>query len=1065
MRKSLKFLLSLFMAVSLVQSYSSEETVVKLAAAGTYPMACSNYEVSWVQDNGTFSEISCHNDLGSALNTMFNYGIDAVVRHSASKSPTKIIAMVSGLVASYSYRRGTNVEQKDGSIKRVADSTVTITQYESSGEDTYVTSHREMIYQQTASYNPSNGTGKIGVNLTGFDGFINLDQVDLIPMKFVTRGLSIQLGGNNDGTPWESPFWVKPKQSYYEVVQNGNYKDIVYHAWSYWAGSTQNPQDYSQTIGPAEEWMPVGAVYYTNDMHHLYSDRYFQNPVTNNGQHATYYNYYEMLPLRSRSNISGQTLDAFLAQRYNAGNSKMYGAGNIFTSYQETYGVNALLVYSLGLLESAWGTSKYAMENNNLFGWNAVDSDPDKAEIFKSIDDCIKQHMALNLRGYMDVTNWRFFGTHVGNKGAGFNVKYASDPYWGLKIAALAYSIDKFAAGYNGSLIDYGHYDLGVVNQLNTSVKRYADQNSATLFNVSYSQSTYLKDFSVIMQSNSQGWVGFPSPNGIRADGSLILHQKESYDVYDWNNSVGYLRSEQVSPLGFVEEAGNKPVGDFEQKITELSLNGSKLTIKGYAYQPGLYVQNLDQLTHQLVIEDSKGNKQLYNLSQAEYSDGNYKAAGFSESDIPLNLLLTEVGTYKLSIRTIHETYDETKVLSDVDLPETGSELLFDYIFEKQDNGIVVTKKAHVVAEYYNTLIQKFLLNENGTLSVKGIAFVEGRHQGTPEQISHQLLVTKVDTDEVVKTFDLTSYTGEENDPNLNLGYNHIQLGFDYSYGYYKGDLDISDLPDGDYSFIIKTMSDGKEFTRKMYGLSSMKDSGVLLLNNGKYGELKRQYEFSNRYELAIRNYKIELPEGKQPLPRIRESYQYLSKVALSDNNENMIVKGAGFIWNGDFSAEQHPKYTLYLINKGTGKIHSYQTEGITALTGGDYSWDMTEEKGGTYDYSHIWYEFEIPMVDLEDGNYELKLMIETDSYVDLLDLKSRASIKLPVLEGEKSFTATRNIKNKYKVELQLKGWYVEPVSEEPEEMNTEESETTTDQNLETPVPEPTPSEKTEESN
>ena len=38
-------------------------------------------------------------------------------------------------------------------------------------------------------------------------------------------------------------------------------------------------------------------------------------------------------------------------------------------------------------------------------------------------------------------------------------------------------------------------------------------------------------------------------------------------------------------------------------------------------------------------------------------------------------------------------------------------------------------------------------------------------------------------------------------------------------------------------------------------------------------------------------------------------------------------------------------------------------------------------------------------------------------------------------------------------------------ISEEPEEMNTEEPETTTDQNLETPVPEPTPSEITEESN
>ncbi|MSA72021.1 glucosaminidase domain-containing protein [Holdemania massiliensis] len=1056
MKKALKFLLSVFVALTLIQNYSSDKPVTKVIAEGTYPMACGNYEVSWVNDNGTFSEISCHNDLGSALNTMFNYGIDAVVRHPASKSPTKIIAMVSGLVASYSYRRGSNVTQTGDVVKRVADSTVTITQYESSGEETYVTSHREMIYQQTASYNPSNGTGKIGVNLTGFDGFINLDQVDLIPMKFVTRGLSIQLGGNNDGTPWESPFWVNPKQSYYEVVQNGNYKDLVYHVWSYWANSSRVPQDYSQTIGPAEDWMTVGSKYYTNNMHHLYSDPYFQNKVMNNGQHAAYYNYYEMLPLRSQTNISGQTLDAFLAQRYSADSSKMYGTGSIFTSNQESYGVNALLVYCLGLLESAWGTSKYAKEYNNLFGWNAVDSDPDKAEYFDSIEKCIKEQMGINLRGYMDVQNWRFFGYHFGNKGAGFNVKYASDPYWGLKVAALAYSIDKFAAGYNGDLIDYGTYDLGLINQVNASVKRYSDANSSTLFNASFSQSNYMKDYSIIIQSNNQGWIGFPTPNGVRADGSLVLHGK-GFENYDWNNSVGYLRNDQITPLGIIEAEGNKPVGDFVQKITELSLNGSKLTIKGYAYQPGLYVQNVEQLTHQLVIEDADGNKQMYNLTQAEYTDQNYKAAGFAESEIPLDLLLTDVGTYKLYIRTIHDTYDETKPLSDITLPETGSELLFDYVFENQNGGVTVTKKAHVIQEYFNTLVQRFTLSEEGKLSIKGIAFVEGRHQGSPEQISHQLLVSRVDSDEVIKTFDLTSYVGDEGDPNLNLGYNHTQLGFDYSYGYYKGDVDISDLPDGDYSFTIKTISDGKEFTRKLYGLSNMKDSGVLTLSNGKFGELKRQYEFSNRFELAIRNYKIELPEGKQPLPRIRESYQYLSKIAFSENDENLIIKGAGFIWNGDFSAEQHPKYTLYLIHKETGKIHSYQVDGLTALTEGDYSWDMTEEKGGNYDYSHIWYEFAVPMLELEDGNFELKLMVETDSYVDLLDLKSRASIKLPSVDSEKKFKATRNTKNKYKIEFELKGWYVEPISLESENLNdNEEAGNPTDSPEETNVPKPT---------
>ena len=149
-----------------------------------------------------------------------------------------------------------------------------ITQYQSTTTNektTYVTSHREMIYKGTYSYNTGNGSGRIAVNLTGFDGYTNLDQVDLIPTKFLTNNMRILLGGNNDGSPWESPFWVQPRQSYYEVVQNGNYKELIYHCWSYWAKS-DTPQDYSQTIGPAESWMNVGAVYYTNDMHALYTD-------------------------------------------------------------------------------------------------------------------------------------------------------------------------------------------------------------------------------------------------------------------------------------------------------------------------------------------------------------------------------------------------------------------------------------------------------------------------------------------------------------------------------------------------------------------------------------------------------------------------------------------------------------------------------------------------------------------------------------------------------------------------------------------------------------------------
>ena len=123
--------------------------------------------------------------------------------------------------------------------------------------------------------------------------------------------------------------------------------------------------------------MNVGAVYYTNDMHALYTDRYFQNPVMVEGSPAKYYNYYEFLPLRSRTKFNGDQLNGFLNSRgYNevaydydhlqSNQSKMVNSGWFFVNAQETYGVNALLAFCMGLLESGWGRSSIAVSYTHL---------------------------------------------------------------------------------------------------------------------------------------------------------------------------------------------------------------------------------------------------------------------------------------------------------------------------------------------------------------------------------------------------------------------------------------------------------------------------------------------------------------------------------------------------------------------------------------------------------------------------------------------------------------------------------------------------------------------------
>ena len=47
---------------------------------------------------------------------------------------------------------------------------------------------------------------------------------------------------------------------------------------------------------------------------------------------------------------------------------------------------------------------------------------------------------------------------------------------------------------------------LGVINQYDAAVKRYADANSQTLYTTRYG-ATYQNDFTVILQSESNGWT------------------------------------------------------------------------------------------------------------------------------------------------------------------------------------------------------------------------------------------------------------------------------------------------------------------------------------------------------------------------------------------------------------------------------------------------------------------------------------------------------------------------------------------------------------------------------
>lgn len=77
--------------------------------------------------------------------------------------------------------------------------------------------------------------------------------------------------------------------------------------------------------------------------------------------------------LRVASNVTSEEIDKMLE-----------GTSSAFVEAEQKYGVNALYMMGLACLESGFGNSAFAQKRNNLYGWNAVDSNPNNASTFSS---------------------------------------------------------------------------------------------------------------------------------------------------------------------------------------------------------------------------------------------------------------------------------------------------------------------------------------------------------------------------------------------------------------------------------------------------------------------------------------------------------------------------------------------------------------------------------------------------------------------------------------------------------------------------------------------------------
>lgn len=324
-------------------------------------------------------------------------------------------------------------------------------------EVTYVQKGHELEYIGSSEE-------RVVVGVGGYTYYAKHAEVDLVPTQ-LSKGASYYIV-NNDGLLVHYPYYrtydAKSRQ------YSGRYTDY--------------------TVGPASPAMKKGQTYTSNDGVHF--------KEKGSSQVVTYYPYFQFQSVRQPSSYSAADLNRFIAYALDARQktgiaryknastkSKLIGLGTYAKKMEELHNVNAMFIIATAIHESDYGMSANAQTKNNIFGIRVFDSSPDKGEYYqnptKSIDAFITRYINLN---YANPFGAYANGAAPGNKAVGFNMKYASDPFWGSKIAGHMWRIDQFLGQKDANQAELAFISYSGSTDVNIRTSPTSKQNNNILF-------------------------------------------------------------------------------------------------------------------------------------------------------------------------------------------------------------------------------------------------------------------------------------------------------------------------------------------------------------------------------------------------------------------------------------------------------------------------------------------------------------------------------------------------------------------------------------------------------
>ena len=1087
--------------------------------------AAGSYSVEMVSGSANNKVVGTYNTYNEALNSM-----------NKQNSNSNLVATI--------FRNGVPVDSKYAIFKFKPSGNSTFPLYRNASSTSSFTSINTSYVGDAAVLGYSDN-GRIKIMVSGFTGWISVDAGVVTPLSLLgsnminingtivrlrsdhstSSSIVATLNGSynfnytdtykgsdytwykinyNGKTAWAAGGdWVTVYNSNLSTYYNhyGPTGNLIHHFTVYSGGKYT---DSFTNLGKAPSYLTKDAHYYSFDGNYFYNDitsmlddyraGIYTHSVNSNNPHYSYYLY---LTARSTSGYSASDLDSIIVNNGYNSSSKMYGTGSAFKEAEEKYGTNALLAFATALNESAWGTSSIAQSKNNLFGYGASDSCPSTcAYSYNTPRDSIMDYASKSSTSYETVSGSYYYGSHYGNKSSGKNIMYATDPYWGEKMAAYAYTRDLKFGGK-----DFNSNTIGVTKKGVSNVKVYKDASTNsvlyTMKNSKNGDPVYDFTANIIDKVNNNGVEYYKiytdlSKNGEKfgyvlakdfnvSNTQPVINAKDIEikvgDKFDYLNGVtasdkenGNLTS-KITYEGVVDtsKAGTYSVtysavdnSNFHvsKKINVNVINSDEVKIEAsdrevlqyskFDYLEGVKAYNSKgnvDVTYEGIVDTSKVGEYIIIYKASNVSKKvtikvikNEKPI-IEAKDVTINInsqfdYLNGVSATDKEDGKLEVSYEgevdtskagEYKIVysaSDKEGQNVSKEVTVTVIDNEKGSNTPTNTDSEIISddkigneidENIDDLEEKnglfyldYLKNVNGKLQIKGYNTIEGIDNNLDNEIKYYIAFTNIDTEDVILQ-EASRITDKKEIPKPVYSFD----GKDYTYSWFKMDVDFSSIPLGNYIMCVFAISDNS-YSYNIINNKLNKTLDSSFVSSDKNIVIRRNYSYEGSpIELMVRGSDF----VKKTAGTYYNQFDKYTKFEFTSDSK-LHLKGVSYSYGANLSGGSNVSRKIIFENTDDYKIYS---KDLGSITNGNYNVVLPESDN--LDKTRAWYDANIDLSDLPKGHYIIYITTSSN-VVDVYEMTEKLGRSLDNVKtsiGSKNYSFTINKDRGNRIELDVK--------------------------------------------